>query len=166
MPVVDKYAQANKEAENGKKFPALNGTGTQTFTASGTAIIDAADDDTSKFRILSDIPSNAVPLNLCIHHDSITNGTDYDVGLFKVNKGDVIDADILADGLNLSVGSRGIETWNNAGMSAIDLANGNQTLAELSGQADPSPSYDIVLTANAIGSLTAEVRFTFTYALK
>jgi hypothetical protein len=165
MAVVDLYSQTDLEAGNGKKFPSLNGLGTQTFTAVGTAVIVAADDNGSVYRVIPNMPSNAVPINICIHHGTITNGTDYDLGLYKVNSGAVVDKDILADGLDLST-ARAISTWNNAGMTSLDIVNGTQTLAALSAQTDPDASYDICLTANAVGSATSEeVRVTFTYAL-
>lgn len=165
MAVVDLYSQTDKEAGNGKKFPALNGSGTGTFTSVGTAVVVAADNDTSKYRVISDMPSNAVPLNICIHHGTITSGTDYDLGLYEVNSGAVVEVDVLANGLDLST-ARTIAVWNNVGMTSLDIVNGTQTLATLSGQTDPSASYDLVLTANTVGSAASEeIRVTFTYAV-
>ena len=165
MAVVDLYSQADLEAGNGKKFPALNGSGTQTFTVVGTAVVVAADTDASVYRVLPNIPSNAVPINICIHHGTITSGTDYDLGLYKVNSGAVVEKDILMDGADFST-ARTIATWNNVGMTSLDIVNGTQTLGALSGQTDIDPSYDICLTANTVGSATSEeIRVTFTYAL-
>jgi len=165
MAVVDLYSQTDLEAGNGKKFPSLNGLGTQTFTAVGMAVVVAADDNGSVYRVLADIPSNAVPINICIHHGAITAGTDWDLGLYEVNGGAVVDKDILADGLDLST-ARTFATWNNVGMTTLDIVNGTQTLATLSAQANPSSSYDLTLTANIVGSAASEeVRVTFTYAL-
>ena len=128
MAVVDLYSQTDLEAGNGKKFRSLNGLGAQTFTAVGTAVVVAADDNGSVYRVLADIPSNAVPINICIHHGPITGGTDYDLGLYGVNSGAVVDNDILADGGDLST-ARTIATWNNVGMTTLDIVNGTQTLA-------------------------------------
>jgi len=165
MAVVDLYSQTDLEAGNGKKFPSLNGLGTQTYTAVGTAVVVSADSDTSVYRVIPNMPSNAVPINICIHHGTITSGTDYDLGLYKTNGGAVVEVDILADGLDLST-ARLIAVWNNAGMTSLDIVNGTQTLATLSGQTDPDASYDICLTANTVGSATSEeIRVTFTYAL-
>jgi len=164
MAIVDLYSQADKEAGNGKKFTALNGSGTLTFTAVGTALVVAADNDGSIYRVVPDIPSNAVILNICIHHGTITSGTDYDVGLYKTNSGAVVEVDILADGLDLST-ARAIAVWNNVGMTSVALADGNKSLATLSGQTNPDASYDLCLTANTVGSATSErIRVTVTYA--
>ena len=163
MAVVDLYSQTDKEAGNGKKFAALNGSGTQTFTAVGTAVVVAADTDASVYRVLSDLPSNAVPINIAIHHGTITSGTDYDLGLYEIDSGAVVDVDVLADGLDLST-ARAIAVWNNVGMTSLDIANGTQSLATLSGQTNPSAAYDLCLTANTVGSATSEeIRVTFVY---
>ena len=164
MAVVDIYSQADKESGNGKRFPAVNGSGTETFTVVGTSTVAAGDDDTSKYRVLFDIPSNAVPINICIHNTAITAGTDYDLGLYETDSGAVIDADILADGIDLSSAAT-IATWNNTGMTTIDIANGTQTLGTLSAQTDVASSYDIVLTANTVGSAAGTIRVTAEFAL-
>lgn len=164
MAVVDLYSQADKEAGNGKKFPALNGTGIDTFTVVGTASVAAGDDDTSVYRVLFDIPSNAVPLNININNTAVTGGTDYDIGLYETNSGAVIDADILADGVSMA-SARTIAVVNNVGMTTIAIANGTQTLGTLSAQTNVSSSYDIVLTANTVGTAAGTIRVTATFAL-
>jgi hypothetical protein len=60
--------------------------------------------------------------------------------------------------------ARTIATSNNAGMSALTIANGAQTLATLSGQSSPDASYDIALTADTVGSAAGTIRVTATFA--
>jgi len=163
MAVVDLYSQADKEAGNGKKFPALNGTGVKTVTIVGTASVTAADSDGSVYRVFSDVPSNYVPIALVVHNTAITSGTDYDLGLYEVDSGAVVDKDILADGINNS-SARSIAVLNNVGMTTIGIANGTQSLATLSAQANPSASYDIAFTANTVGSADGTIRVTGTFA--
>ena len=164
MAVVDLYSQADKESGNGKKFPALNGTGIDTFTVVGTATVASGDDDTSVYRVLFDIPSNAVPLNIDITNTAITSGTDYDLGLYETDSGAVIDKDILADGLSMA-SARSIALVNNVGMTTVAVANGTQTLGTLSAQTNVSSSFDIVLTANTVGSANGTIRVNATFAL-
>lgn len=161
MAVVDKYVDASIEA--GKKGSALNASGTQTVTVVATVAVAAADDDGSVYRLFADVPSSLVPVNICIHNDAITNGTDYDLGLYDTNSGAVVDKDILADGLDLSSGA-GVATWNNAGMTAIGIENGTQDLATLSAESTPPSAYDIALTANTVGTAAGDIRVTATFA--
>jgi hypothetical protein len=100
---------------------------------------------------------------ICIHNTAITAGTDYDVGLYKVNSGAVVDADILADGLDLSSAAT-VATWNNKGMTTIGIANGTQDLATLGAETNPDASYDICLTANTVGSAAGTIRVTAVFA--
>lgn len=163
MAVVDKYSQTDLEAGNGKKFPALNGAGIDTVTIVGTASVLAADDNLSVYRIFPDVPSNYVPIAICIHNTAVTNGTDYDLGLYETNSGAVVDKDILADGITMA-DARTIATLNNVGMTTIDIADGTQSLATLSAQTNPSASYDIALTGNVVGTAAGTIRATGIFA--
>lgn len=161
MAVEDKYTDADIVA--GKKANALKtGTGTKTVTLVGTVSVAAADDDDSVYRVLSNVPSNFVPLTIEIHNTAITAGDDYDLGLYKVNEGAVVEVDILADDLDMS-SARTIATSNNAGMSSLTLAE-VKTLGELSGQTDVDSAYDIALTANTVGTADGTIRVTATFA--
>lgn len=161
MAVEHKYVDSRLAA--GKIGAALNTYGTGTITAVATVAVAAADSDGSKYVLFKDVPANLVPVCICVHNTAITAGTDYDIGLYKGNLGAVVEVDILADGLDLST-ARTVATWNNAGLTSIDIANGTQDLATLSAQTDPDAAYDIVLTANTVGSAAGTVRVTATFA--
>lgn len=162
MAVENKYTDANIVA--GKKASGLvTGSGVPTVTLTGIVTVAAADDDTSKYRVFANVPSSYIPLNICIHNTAITGGTDYDLGLYKTDTGAVVEVDILADGLDLS-SARTIATWNNAGMTSLTLAE-LKTLGTLSGQTDIDGAYDIVLTANTVGSGAGTARVTGTFAV-
>jgi hypothetical protein len=163
MAVVDIYSQANIEAGNGKKIPALNGTGTNTIKMVATASIDSGDDNGSIYRLFAGVPSNYVPINITVHNTAITAGTAYVLGLYSASNGAVIDADVLATTLDMS-SARAITAANNVGMTAIAIANGTQSLATLSAQTDPAPSYDICLTANTVGTASGTIRVTAEFA--
>lgn len=161
MAVVDKYTDANLVA--GKITSAINNIGTKTTTIVGTVAVAAADDDTSVYRVLPNIPSSLVPIMISVHNTAVAAGTDYDLGLYKVTGGAVVDKDILADGLDMS-SARTIATLNNAGMTTIDIADGNQDLATLGAETNPEASYDICLTANTVGSAAGTIRVTGVFA--
>ena len=74
----------------------------------------------------------------------------------------MVEVDILADGLDMS-SARTIATWNNAGMTSVALADSQKTLGALSGQANPDEAYDLVLTANTVGSGAGAIVVTATF---
>jgi len=148
---------------SGKKASPLNVFGTNVVVGVATAAVAAADDDTSKYVLFKDVPSNLVPVIMCVHNTAITGGTDYDIGLYKANLGAVVEVDILADGLDLS-SARTVATLNNAGLTSLTIANGTQDLATLSGASAPDAAYDIVLTANTVGTAAGTVRVTAVFA--
>lgn len=166
MAVVDLYSQSDKEAGNGKKFSAINGSGTKVFYTEAYASVAASNDDGSVYRLFPDVPANLVPINICIQNEAITSGSDYDLGLYEVNNGAVVDKDILADGLDMS-SARTVATWNNAGLTSVPITQAtSKTLATLSAQTNPSASYDIALTANTVGSAAGVIKAMMLYTYK
>lgn len=163
MAVEDKYVDADVEA--GKRASALFAYGTDTVTGVGTVAVASGDDDGSVYRVFSGVPSSLVPIYIEIHNTAVTGGTDYDLGLYTVDSGAVVDADILADGISMG-SARAIATSNNAGMTTIDIANGGQTLGTLSAQTDVDSAYDIALTANTVGTASGTIRVTATFAYR
>lgn len=163
MAVENKYVDANVEA--GKKTSALfSGVGQNTTTLIGTVAVAAADDDGSVYRVFKAVPSSLVPVAIIVHNTAITGGSDYDLGLYEVG-GAAVDADILADGISMAT-ARTVATLNNAGMTTINIANGGQSLGELSAQTDVDSAYDLVLTANTVGTAAGTIRVTAIFAYK
>ena len=161
MAVEDKYTDADVEA--GKKGSALTAAKADTVTIVATVAVAAADDDGSVYRAFPNVPSSLVPVKISVHNTAVTGGTDYDLGLYKPNGGAVVDAGILADGLDLSSAAT-IATDNNTGITTIGIANGPQTLGTLSAQTDVDGSYDVALTANTVGTAAGTVRIVGTFA--
>lgn len=162
--MADTYV--NAEIVAGKKTSALfTGAGTECVVLSETVAIAAADNDGDIFRVFANVPSSLVPLQITIHNTAITGGTDYDLGLYEVNSGAVVEVDILADGLDMS-SARTIATANNAGMTSVVLGDGLEDLGELSGQTDVDAAYDIALTANTVGTAAGTIRVTAVFAYK
>jgi hypothetical protein len=162
--MADNYVDANIVA--GKKSSALAaGVGAETVTMAQTVAVLAADADGDIYRVFANVPSSLVPIKIEINNTAVTGGTDYDLGLYKPNGGAVVDKDILADGISMAT-ARTVATSNNAGLTTIAIADGFETLGELSAQTDVDAAYDIALTANTVGSADGTIRVVATFAYK
>lgn len=160
MAVEDKYVDSNVVA--GKKALASASIGAKTVTMVKTFEIAAADDDGSVYRVFPDVPSSYIPVEITIACDAITSGTDYDLGLYKVNGGAVVDKDVLMDGQTLgSALTRA--TGYQLGLANVNIANAEQTLGTLSAQTEVDSAYDIALTGNTVGSGAGTVTIIATF---
>lgn len=121
-----------------------------------TVEVAAADDDGSTYLLFQNVPSSLRILQSILMCDAITGGTDYDIGLYNPYTGVVVKKDILLDGQTLASASK---TLN--GIGTVDIADigALKTLAELATAASVAvlPEYDIVLTANTVGSAAGTV---------
>lgn len=148
---VDIYA--NENVEDGKRCEALNIAGNKLVTAIAKVNVKADDGEGAIYRLF-EVGANLVPVDIRILNTAITGGTDYDLGIFKGSKGEVIDADVLMDGQTLATAA-GIEVPLN-GLSALDTETVGKRIYELAGhtESDKDCGYEIGLTANA--AATAE----------
>lgn len=149
MAVEDKYVDSNVVA--GKKALASATIGAKVVEMVKTFEIAAADDDGSVYRVFPDVPSSYVPVEITVACDAITSGTDYDLGLYKVSGGAVVDKDVLMDGQTLA-SALTRATGHQLGLGNVNIADAEKTLGVLSAQTNIDPSYDICLTANTVGS--------------
>jgi hypothetical protein len=118
----------------------------------GAVEVAAADDDGSVYRIAR-LPSNARLIGRTIKNDAIAGGSDYDIGLYTVDDGAVVDADILDDGLSMTAAGGAFDDF-----SAIPPEKINDRLWELAGETtDPGGQYDICLTANTVGTVAGGI---------
>jgi len=150
MAVLDKYINANQEA--GKLANPAFIQGAEVFQLVSIEEIAAADSDTSVYRI-GTLPSNAIITNVEVNADAITAGTDYDLGLYEVGVGGVVvDADVFADGVDMSSGFAAGSEAN--GLSAVAIDELNKTVYEHAGHtvATKKEGYDLAWTANTVGS--------------
>lgn len=117
-----------------------------------------ADSDTSIYRI-TNLPSHAIIKNILIRNDALTSGTDWDVGIYQTvqNGGAVVDADFFGDGLDLS--SAHICGSEISGISALPVEDSAENLYEMLGVSlgDEPEYYDLVLTANTVGSAGGDI---------
>lgn len=162
MAVEDKYI-ASGEATKILSLPQERAAG-QLIYGAATFEVAAADDDGSKYRIFRDLPSDLIPVKIDILCDAMTGSTDWDLGFYDSESGAVVDVDALMDGADLSGGkAQGSEQ---DGMAAVGVDEVLKTCWELAGKttANKKNKYDLVLTANTVGSAagTVSVRAWFT----
>lgn len=125
--------------------------------------VAAADDDGSIYRLFKNVNPHIVPVKIDVANDAITNGTDYDLGLYETNGGVEVDKDVLADGLNLS--SAHIHGAEISGMSAVNIDKAEKALFELAGKVIGAlkGGFDICLTANTVGTVAGTITVSLWY---
>lgn len=125
-------------------------------TIIGYAAPAVADDDGSTYLIAKSVPSSFRPVSITVKTTAITNGTDYDLGVYQAGTGVVVTKDLFMDGQTLASASRTLD-----GLANVSLANlgARKTIAELLSLTPTTAksSYDIVLTANTVGSAAGDV---------
>lgn len=167
--VVNKYVDAAIAA--GKLGEsALSGGGVKSIVMVATEEIAAADDDTSIYRFFKGLAPNLIPIDIKVYCDAITNGTDFDLGLYETSDAEnpsgglVVDADVFMDGQTLAAAiTRGGGTANQDeaidGLQNVDIANLTKKLYEHGGHTvkTSKDGYDICLTANTVGTVAGTV---------
>lgn len=126
--------------------------------------IAAGDDDGSKW-LLAEVPGTAQLVSAEIEGAAVTGMTDVDFGFYDV-EGNAVDADKLADGLDLS-STTGLPTGPLGDpvrqvMSGLALTDADKPVAELAGhvvkalpatgETRAKEKYRIAMTANTVGS--------------
>lgn len=150
MAVQNKYVDANIVAN--RIAGAISAQGSKVIKHVATWEVAAADDDASIFRFIKAIPSSMVPVAMRVSCDAITGMSDVDIGVYKTDLGDVVEVDILADGINPAAGFSRILGLD--GLVSVDLANCLKSLWELVGRTaqNKESHYDVAMTCNTIGS--------------
>lgn len=119
--------------------------------------VAAADDDGSIYRIAKGLNPNLIVKSVKIFNDAITLGTDYDLGIARIN-GDVLGTgDQLAAALDMSAAA-GIATPKN-GLTNVAIEDIQKRLYELAGQTvlNKSEGFDLVITANTVGTAAGTI---------
>ena len=164
MAVENKYVNADIVAD--KAPVAAFFSGDKEVVMIATASIAAADDDGSVYRLFR-VNANMVPTEIIVTNTAVTGGTDYEIGIYETLegplKGVVKDLDALLG--TTSMASARAEGGGISGLSAVSVANAQNRLYQLAGDAenDHSGEYDIALTANTVGTaagtITVKARF-------
>jgi len=153
MAVEDKYINADVVA--GKLAnAALSGEGNKLVCMTETFEVAAADSDASVYRVFKNVNANLIPVKIEIYNDAITAGSDYDLGFYQTNLGAVVDADKLADGLDMSTGATRAYSSLKNGLITVGIDEVEERIFELAGHTATTklPGYDIAFTANTVGS--------------
>lgn len=122
----------------------------------GYAAPAAADDDGSTYLIAKNVPSSFRPHSITVMTTAITGGTDYELGVYDSKTGVVVDKSLFMTGQTLASASRTLD-----GLANVSLANlgARKTIAELLSLTPTTAkaTYDIVLTADTVGSAAGDV---------
>lgn len=116
----------------------------------------AADDDGSTYLVAKSVPSSFRPVRCTVMTTAITGGTDYELGLYNSRTGAVVSKGLFMTGQTLASASRTLD-----GLAAVSVADlgAKKTIAELLSLTPTTAqaSYDIVLTADTVGSAAGDV---------
>ncbi|TXI93646.1 MAG: hypothetical protein E6Q33_02725 [Neisseriales bacterium] len=129
-----------------------------------TVAVASGDDDGSVYRVLR-LHSSCRISRIEVLNSAITNGTDYDIGLYQTaeNGGTEADKDVFADGISMAT-ARTTGSYN-AAFATLGIANIKKTLWEVLGLSeDPNRYYDLCVTANTVGSADGTVSLSVDYA--
>ncbi len=133
----------------------------------GTVEVAAADDDTSTYRMCR-IPSNARIISAHILCDAITGGTSYDLGFWDTaaNGAAVITGgtSVLASAVDLSSAITTVNTEHV--FEAMDIAKIEKRAWELTSlTVDPMKEFDVVLSANTVGTGAGTISLVILWAV-
>lgn len=138
-----------------------------------TVAIAAADDDTSTYRFFRVKSSDSIKSLQLVTSADVTSGTDFDLGLYTIDSGSAVDADLYADGISLATQVPAVPhvvatasylecRFGDASTAVVGDIN-NQVWEDLGLTSDPGLQYDVVLTGNTVGSAAANVTLTMLY---
>lgn len=140
---------------------------------SETVAVAAADDDTSTFRFFRVKSSDSIK-SLRLICTAITGGTDYDCGLYTIAGGAVVDADLYADGFSVATAAPavpptaaangGIELRFGDASTAVPGDVNNRVWEDLGLTSDPNLEYDVVITANTVGTAAGTLTLIMEYS--
>lgn len=165
MAVENKYTDAKFTGSVLNKLQSMFNAGSNLSAAYATFEVAAADSDGSVYRVFKGLDPNLVPIAILVACDAITDGTDWDLGLYATNLGAVVDKDAFMDGQTLaSAVDFGFDTCLD-GMDAVAIENYGRKLYEHAGHdvTTKLESYDLAFTANTVGSAAGTVAVLLLY---
>lgn len=158
MADAPKYGQGFKDPASNYPAPPLYG---EARVRAITATIAVANGDSiGSPHYIGQMPSNAIidPSSL-VHSSGITSLNDYDIGIEQA--GNVKDADILADGIDVS--GAGTDSL----VASVAVADLHKPLWQLLGLTnDPGVTYDIVGRMKAAAGGAGTLHFNLKYKIQ
>lgn len=139
---------------------------------SATVAVAAGDDDNSTFRFFR-VRSGHKIISLQLKCDAIAGGTVYDLGLYTIDGGALVDVDLYADGITVATATPAVPHVNataphlelrfaDAVTANINDIN-NKVWEDLGLTEDPGLEYDMVLTALTVGTGAGDLALTMLY---
>lgn len=108
------------------------------------------------------LPAKAVITRIVIGCTALTGLTDTDLGIYKTNEGDILDADLFMDGQTLATASKSLN-----GLQTVSVANSNKNIKDLYdvvNTADLQEQFvDVALTLNATPTASGSVSIMIEY---
>lgn len=167
MAVADTSATALlSTAQYVEATRALYTTGANIGALLSTVAVAAADDNNSVYRLFEGLSYNLVPLIMLVACTAITNGTDYNVGIFE-DGGAVIIDNAFGDALDLSSALALAPGVAKNGMGNVLAADMSKKLYEHAGHTASNfrTTYDIAATGIAVGTAAGTITTLLIYAL-
>ena len=143
--------------------------------------VAAADNDADLYPVIR-MRNTARIISIQVQNTAITSGTDYDLGLYAGNAGGTVSApnwnqtagtlitsaaDVLWDGQSMASARTGVNLLgtgtDGAAAGTTNFGKPLYTIAGITTAPDPGILYDIVLTANTVGSAAGTISFAFLY---
>lgn len=136
--------------------------------------VAAADDDTSTYRFVR-LPTNCIVRAILVYNDAITGGTSYDFGIYytadSAKAGVVVPncAALFGSAIDLSsahASTGPLDVTYEATATNIDVT-ADKELWDLAGlTSDPGGYFDVVATANTVGSAAGSIRVRAVYCVR
>lgn len=130
-----------------------------------TLEIAAGDDDGSTYRFFR-VPSGARVHSLRVLNDAITGGTAYNCGLYNIaaqNGGALVNGSLFASSVDMST-ARTVPI--DLVFEQLDIANAEKRIWELlSLTRDPHITYDVVLRALTVGTVSGTITLQLEYVI-
>lgn len=141
--------------------------GAPLFSMVATVAVAAGDDDNSVYRFCR-LPSNAVIMKIDLLNDAITDGTDYDLGIYQTaaNGGALVNVNTFADAVSMaSARVTPLDVTHEAGGDdTIELAE-KKLYELLSLTTDPQREYDLCLTGVTVGTAAGDITLKVYYTV-
>lgn len=160
MTAIDIYA--NSDVEKGKLGAAVNVHGNKTVVAISSFEITSEAEANSVIRLFPDLNPCLIPIDIKILNASAGAG-ELALGLYEGDKGNAIDDDCFATGIDISAeNAKGSEI---DGLGNLEVAKYGKQLFEIAGHtiANRKDTYDIVATVKTVPSTSAIITVVGTF---
>ena len=110
------------------------------------------------------VPSNARVHALNLFSDAFTTTGAADIGLYDINGGAVVDADLFASAQVLTTALNGTDVTHESAANPIDNAD-EMIWQRLALTSDPKKAYDVVMTSTATNGSAGTVALKIAYSV-